>query len=292
MTKKSKIKKRKLAAVVGTTLTILIVGIIAVGIWQRNNIKALWIALNEDTETIAEKQEQQKAKRQEILEKYEIVPNEEILASGNGIDIQAIIDEIQQGTEAAKNDESGSGTAVAGEEDEPNADMETTGKEAIQKYIAALYALEDQYLSELDQIVESTKTEFWSLPKEEQTKKNKLQLVQTKMSQLVEAEKQCDNEVEQILSAIQQVLYKQNEDNTLVEEIRAGFASEKLEKSNSKNTCALQKYHRWMKQVEKEVMYFPLPESVNDTKFKITFENSWMLERTYGGKTKAVTLWL
>ena len=105
MTKKSKIKKRKLAAVVGTTLTILIVGIIAVGIWQRNNIKALWIALNEDTETIAEKQEQQKAKRQEILEKYEIVPNEEILASGNGIDIQAIIDEIQQGTEAAKNDE-------------------------------------------------------------------------------------------------------------------------------------------------------------------------------------------
>ena len=126
MTKKSKIKKRKLAAVVGTTLTILIVGIIAVGIWQRNNIKALWIALNEDTETIAEKQEQQKAKRQEILEKYEIVPNEEILASGNGIDIQAIIDEIQQGTEAAKNDESGSGTAVAGEEDEPNADMETT----------------------------------------------------------------------------------------------------------------------------------------------------------------------
>ena len=62
------------------------------GIWQRNNIKALWIALNEDTETIAEKQEQQKAKRQEILEKYEIVPNEEILASGNGIDIQAIID--------------------------------------------------------------------------------------------------------------------------------------------------------------------------------------------------------
>lgn len=229
MTKKSKIKKRKLAAVVGTTLTILIVGIIAVGIWQRNNIKALWIALNEDTETIAEKQEQQKAKRQEILEKYEIeiVPNEEILASGNGIDIQAIIDEIQQGTEAAKNDESGSGTAVAGEEDEPNADMETTGKEAIQKYIVALYALEDQYLSELDQIVESTKTEFWSLPKEEQTKKNKLQLVQTKMSQLVEAEKQCDNEVEQILSAIQQVLYKQNEDNTLVEEIRAAYEDSK-----------------------------------------------------------------
>ena len=77
---------------------------------------------------------------------------------------------------------------------------------------------------------------------------------------------------------------KSIEKNTFVEEIRAGFASEKLEKSNSKNTGALQKYHRWMKQVEKEVMYFPLPESVNDTKFKITFENSWMLERTYGGK--------
>ena len=80
----------------------------------------------------------------------------------------------------------------------------------------------------------------------------------------------------------------------LVEEIRAGFASEKLEKSSSKNTDVLQKYHRWTKQVKKEVVYFPLPEPVDNAKFKITFENSWMLERTYGGKedTKAATLWL
>lgn len=77
---------------------------------------------------------------------------------------------------------------------------------------------------------------------------------------------------------------KSIEKNMFVEEIRAGFASEKLEKSSSKNTDVLQKYHRWTKQVKKEVVYFPLPEPVDDTKFKITFENSWMLERTYGGK--------
>ena len=77
---------------------------------------------------------------------------------------------------------------------------------------------------------------------------------------------------------------KSIEKNMFVEEIRAGFASEKLEKSSSKNTDVLQKYHRWTKQVKKEVAYFPLPEPVDDTKFKITFENSWMLERTYGGK--------
>lgn len=77
---------------------------------------------------------------------------------------------------------------------------------------------------------------------------------------------------------------KSIEKNTFVEEMRAGFASEKLEKSSSKNTDVLQKYHRWTKQVKKEVVYFPLPEPVDDAKFKITFENSWMLERTYGGK--------
>ena len=36
---------------------------------------------------------------------------------------------------------------------------------------------------------------------------------------------------------------KSIEKNMFVEEIRAGFASEKLEKSSSKNTDVLQKYH-------------------------------------------------
>ncbi len=57
---------------------------------------------------------------------------------------------------------------------------------------------------------------------------------------------------------------KSIEKNTFVEEIRAGFASEKLEKSSSKNTDVLQKYHRWTKQVKKEVAYFPLPEPVDE----------------------------
>ena len=72
--------------------------------------------------------------------------------------------------------------------------------------------------------------------------------------------------------------------NALLEEMRAGFASEKLEKYGSKSTNIPQKYHKWMKQIEKEVTYFPLPEPADNVKHKITFENSWMLERTYGGK--------
>ena len=74
------------------------------------------------------------------------------------------------------------------------------------------------------------------------------------------------------------------EKNTLLEEMRAGFASRKLKKNSGTNTNIPRKYHRWMKQTEKETAYFPLPEPADDVKFKITFENSWMLERTYGGK--------
>lgn len=74
------------------------------------------------------------------------------------------------------------------------------------------------------------------------------------------------------------------EENKLLDDVRAGFMSEKVGKIENKNTGMSGKYRRWMNETEKEMKYFPLPETANNKKFKLTFENSWMMERTYGGK--------
>ena len=42
-------------------------------------------------------------------------------------------------------------------------------------------------------------------------------------------------------------------------------------------------YYELYENVWKDLVYFPIPESSEDEKAEVSFENSWMFERTYGG---------
>ena len=54
---------------------------------------------------------------------------------------------------------------------------------------------------------------------------------------------------------------------------------EKWEKQNGWDT-----YLGYTKAIWDDVKYFPVPESTTDKKMTVSFTNSWMTERTYGGK--------
>lgn len=221
-------------------------GLLLMGIWQRNNLKSLWIAATSDQETIAQKREEQEEKRQDILDRYGIssLDDVEIPYNENGVDVGQLVDGEESGsgntadgsetggtagsnsaeTGSSRNSETGSG----GNSGTGASDTSETGESAaIRQYVAALYALEDQYLEQLNQITEETKYEFWSLPKEEQTQANKLQIVRTKLSELLAAEDKCDQEVEMILGAIQSELDAQGSDSSLVAEIRTAYEESK-----------------------------------------------------------------
>ena len=76
-------------------------------------------------------------------------------------------------------------------------------------------------------MVESTKKEFWSLPKDQQVTSNKMEIVRAKMDDLIAQEKACDAEVEAILSDIQDVLKRQGKSTELVNEIRTYYEESK-----------------------------------------------------------------
>ena len=42
-------------------------------------------------------------------------------------------------------------------------------------------------------------------------------------------------------------------------------------------------YYELYENIWKDLEYFPVPESTEDEKAAVSFENSWMFERTYGG---------
>ena len=54
---------------------------------------------------------------------------------------------------------------------------------------------------------------------------------------------------------------------------------EKWKKQKGWNT-----YVDYTEAIWEDVMYFPVPESTTDEKMGVTFTNSWMSERTYGGR--------
>ncbi|MGN1166753.1 MAG: M23 family metallopeptidase [Lachnospiraceae bacterium] len=62
---------------------------------------------------------------------------------------------------------------------------------------------------------------------------------------------------------------------------RADFFSEEMWKDEEILSDQCRKY---LKNVEKEASYYPIPESSVDKSLKTSFINSWMMERTYNGK--------
>lgn len=206
---------------------ILVLGATLVCIWQRNNIKALWLMVTADEQSLVERQEKQESSRQEILDKYEIgdVSDYELPEQDGELDIQTFLESTDQtGTETVTSGAVGTPEAVG---PETNTESKAENGQVIQQCVAALYALESQYVNKLNGIIEETKSEYRALPKEEQTKSNKLALVQSKMDVLLAAESQCDGEVEMLLQRIQRELDSQGSKSGLVSEIRQAYEERK-----------------------------------------------------------------
>ena len=62
-------------------------------------------------------------------------------------------------------------------------------------------------------------------------------------------------------------------------EFQFKILKEKWELSNNWSS-----YIKYTKAIWDDVVYFPVPESTLDKGLKVSFSNSWMYERTYGGK--------
>lgn len=55
-------------------------------------------------------------------------------------------------------------------------------------------------------------------------------------------------------------------------------------KEKWKNQTGWDTYIEYTEAIWDDVKYFPVPESTTDTKMEVSFTNSWMTERTYGGQ--------
>ena len=240
---------------------IAIIGIIWLCAAQKNNLKALYLAMTSDADILEQKRVEEEKKQEDILQQYGLAkpdstqdqqsdetdgneansPEQSLPSSGGSETSQTAgqteSQESDQDTNQAAGQESDQDTNQAAGQESDQDTNQAAGQESdqgtdplqaeLQGYINQLYQVEARYQQSLDEMVESTKKEFWSLPKDQQVNEKKMAIVKSKMNDLIAQEKACDAEVETILSNIEDVLKRQGKSNDLVNSIRSYYEESK-----------------------------------------------------------------
>lgn len=223
-------KKHWIRRTIAIVVVVLVLGLAWFAYTQRNNLKALYLAMTTDAETLQQRQEEQDQKRDEILQQYGLT----------------VPDVSQMGEDTSGEDQSDP-TATPGAEESPSAGESTEPtqtptqtpssnpdqnsqeamKAQLQTYVNQLYQVEARYRAYIDGIVASAKQEFAALPKEQKNSDNKMKIVRAKVGTLMAQENACDAEVEAILSNMQAVLKQYGQSTELVDEIRLYYEDSK-----------------------------------------------------------------
>lgn len=200
MVKKFKGEKQKRFKTGYVLLAIFVVIIVAVGYWQRNNIGALFVYISNDEESI----------QQKLNETEKIIEEE----------LATISDENTTSDKTSNNkSEDNSPTNEKGNSEK--------NKARIQELIDKVYSMRSYYVSQLDSIHETAMHSFWSLPKEQRTMDTKKQMALGFIDQASALEKNCDGQMDEILSELKMILSEEGQDTSVCNRIARAYAQEK-----------------------------------------------------------------
>ena len=221
-----------------------------------NNIKGIYEATKYSTEEIEKRMEESEEKQKEILHKYNqqnIKPLSEEdakkLAEGELSEQDAIeiimdkkdsetIESVDKDKNSDINTESKKPQQKPKEEvsnNIPTTDAKTDNEEAeidekIGELVAKIYVLKAKYNNLISAENYNVAKDFYSLPKEEQTRERKYQMGLTFMNTLKGYQSQCDAEINGVLSELTKLLKDNNMSTDLVDEIKKSYEEEKKNK--------------------------------------------------------------
>ena len=231
----------------------VLVAVLGVGIWQKENVQALWEGMNYNEDQLKNQMETSKEKVQEVLEQYEIegirdltVEEEEQLMKGE-ISIEEALDLIMnRESESAMKEEEGSAKKDVLENTEgsttptsstdsteskvPTASTDTDKSEAgqiVEKYVEKMYTLQATFLSELGAIEAKARAVFAQLPKEERNLSTAQKLAPSFINEGLALESKCDGEVSSLLNAFEAELKEVGANTAIVKDMREAYQTQK-----------------------------------------------------------------
>ena len=211
-----------------TVVLILLIAASALAVWQRENIKALFIALkysspdeistliDENDKIISDAlKEYNTGEITELDEQQKKNLEDGILSEEDAVDI--ILGRKKNDGTPSK----GASSSIAGSKN--NSDVD----EKISEQIAKMYILKAQYTSSLEGLRSSIISEYKALPKEQQTKASKEALGKKALGIVAGMESSCDASVNAIISELKSILSSAGRDMSLISSIQTAYNNEK-----------------------------------------------------------------
>ena len=202
---------------------VLVVGGVAAAAWQWNNLNALRYGLTMDSGTIEQKLQENEKALQDAMTEYKIpqytFSQEEIaqLTDGTLSTEEAAKRLLEAQTLLAAAPE---GQVDAQQAAEPLSEVD----QAIQEQIATMYVLRSTYVGKLEAIAQSAIDEYSAGA---HTEENRKQVVYDKLDQLTALEKECDDQVAQVVARLRELLKEAGRDDSLAKQVEQTYQEEK-----------------------------------------------------------------
>ena len=192
---------------------VLVVGGVAAAAWQWNNLNALRYGLTMDSGTIEQKLQENEKALQDAMTEYKIPQY-----TFSQEEIAQLTDGTLSTEEAAKR--LLEAQADAQQAAEPPSEVD----QAIQEQIATMYVLRSTYVGKLEAIAQSAIDEYSAGA---HTEENRKQAVYDKLDQLTALEKECDDQVAQVVARLRELLKEAGRDDSLAKQVEQTYQEEK-----------------------------------------------------------------
>ncbi len=212
-------------------MIVVVAGIIAFGVWQRENLRAGMMVLIKSTNQIAQEMDDNKKKLEEELKKRyqgiisDFTAEEEKKIIKGEISVEEAVDELNKKYEDTLIDVSQDSDSSASAGDTSNRNSQAD--RFISEKIVQLYSLKAYYLGQLGQLEATVKNEYLSLPKEKRNLVGKKSLVDKYMNVALGHMESCDKKVAELLKELENELVAIGADTSIIKTIKNAYEEEK-----------------------------------------------------------------
>lgn len=238
MKEKDKKKSHRVLKVLLGLVVVIIIALIALAVWQRDNISAFIKAQNETQESIAEEISASKANTQKEIEKYNIpikrdftLEEEEAIRKGT-LSVEEAVSRIM-GTDSTDEDmaQQSDGTGDASPSDTSGG--QTSGQELTEEQqivtdsLKELYSLKAYYIGQLGVVENDLKAQYKAEVGTTFNATAVAGIVQKNMSRIMNLESECDDKVYSVLDNMRSELEAIGADTSIVDVAEDSYVNEK-----------------------------------------------------------------
>ncbi len=202
-------------------VAIILAAVVAVTIWQWENISALYILATNSSEQIEQMTQDKHREKEEVLGKYDgitvqdLTPEQESAIISGEMTVEEAVKEIEKTPE---------------KQTKPQTPVVDKESEIVNRYLKQIYTLKAEFLGKLANLKDEAQAEFYKYPMKERTKANKTKVITDKIIECYELENSCDIAIDKLLKNMSAELKAVGGDLTIISEIRTTYKEEKSTK--------------------------------------------------------------